>query len=104
MRKLALLVTAILFAAPTFAQVHVDGYTRRDGTYVQPHYRSSPNSTVTDNYSFKGNTNPYTGSVGTNTYRNNPTSPYYGGTTNRNNYGNSNNNYGNSGSRSIYGH
>jgi hypothetical protein len=33
--------------------VYVKGYTRKDGTYVAPHVRSSPNSTVLDNYSYR---------------------------------------------------
>jgi len=33
--------------------------------YVQPHYRSSPNNTKSDNWSTYGNVNPYTGKVGT---------------------------------------
>ena len=41
------------------------GYMRKDGTYVQPHFKSSKNSTTLDNYSTKGNTNPYTGKKGT---------------------------------------
>lgn len=45
----------------------VRGYYRSNGTYVQPHYRSNPNSTVYDNYSTKGNVNPYTGQWGTRT-------------------------------------
>jgi hypothetical protein len=48
-----------------FAQVHVDGYTRSDGTYVAPHYRSAPDGNVFNNYSTQGNTNPYTGQPGT---------------------------------------
>jgi len=48
-----------------FADVYVQGYTRSDGTYVQGHYRSSPNGTTSDNYSTKGNINPYTGEYGT---------------------------------------
>lgn len=47
------------------ADVHVRGYYRSNGTYVQPHNRSSPNGTVLDNYSTKGNINPYTGKEGT---------------------------------------
>jgi hypothetical protein len=43
----------------------VDGYYRSNGTYVQPHYRTSPDSTVYNNYSTKGNYNPYTGNYGT---------------------------------------
>ena len=44
---------------------YVRGHTRRDGTHVQPHYRTSPNSTRNDNYSTRGNINPYTGQHGT---------------------------------------
>lgn len=47
------------------SSTHVSGYTRHDGTYVQPHYRSSPNQTQRDNYGTIGNTNPYTGKSGT---------------------------------------
>ena len=47
------------------AQVHVNGHVRRDGTYVPPHYRSSPNGTTLDNWSTRGNSNPYTGQSGT---------------------------------------
>ena len=41
------------------------GRYRSNGTYVQPHYRSSPNGTALDNFSTKGNINPYTGKEGT---------------------------------------
>ncbi|MFA6195966.1 MAG: hypothetical protein WC656_04930 [Sulfurimonas sp.] len=36
------------------ADVYVRGYTKSNGTYVEDHYRSSPNSIVEDNYSYKG--------------------------------------------------
>ena len=45
----------------------VEGYTRQNGTYVAPHYETNPNSTQTDNYSTRGNVNPYTGAYGTRT-------------------------------------
>ena len=68
MKKLIAL-TIVLFAAfNCFSQTYVNGYTRSNGTYVAPHYRSSPNSTKLDNYSTLGNVNPYTGSIGTKTY------------------------------------
>lgn len=51
-----------MFAAN--AQTWVNGYTRKDGTYVQGHYRSDRNDTNHDNYSTYGNTNPFTGSSG----------------------------------------
>lgn len=44
---------------------HVSGYVRKNGTYVAPYYRTAPNSTKLDNWSTKGNVNPYTGKAGT---------------------------------------
>lgn len=44
--------------------VRVRGYTRGDGVYVQPHYRTAPDSTRNNNYSTYGNRNPYTGKRG----------------------------------------
>ena len=58
----ALLMT---FTLESFADSWVNGYQKRDGTYVQGHYRSTANSFKNDNYSTRGNTNPYTGSYGT---------------------------------------
>ncbi|TXF89247.1 hypothetical protein FUA23_10880 [Neolewinella aurantiaca] len=43
----------------------VRGYTRKDGTRVQGYKRTNPNSTVNDNYSTRGNINPWTGQAGT---------------------------------------
>lgn len=65
MKPLMLAFAIILMAGSAFADVYVSGYTRSDGTYVSPHYRSSPNSSQYDNWSSKGNTNPYTGTRGT---------------------------------------
>jgi hypothetical protein len=47
---------------------YVSGYTRSNGTYVSGYYRTAPNSTVYDNYSYRGNYNPYTGQYGTRSY------------------------------------
>ena len=61
-----LVLLALFLPSITFARdVNVNGYYRSNGTYVQPHHRSSPNNTTSDNYSHKGNTNPYTGASGT---------------------------------------
>ena len=68
MRKLVFAVTAsflFLTADIGSAAVRVKGYYRKNGTYVQPHYRSDPNGSTSDNWSAKGNVNPYTGAVGT---------------------------------------
>lgn len=62
--KTTLALAALLSALPAFAQVQVDGHVRRDGTYVAPHVRSSPDSARYNNYGAQGNTNPYTGERG----------------------------------------
>lgn len=62
---LILLVSAV--PDGLFAQVHVRGYIRRDGTYVAPHFRSSPDGNPYNNWSAAGNTNPFTGTFGTRT-------------------------------------
>lgn len=41
------------------------GYVKKDGTYVAPSRATNPNDTKLDNYSSKGNINPYTGKEGT---------------------------------------
>jgi len=56
--------------------VYVSGYYRSNGTYVQPHYRTAPNSTNRDNFSTRGNTNPYTGQPGYITPDSNTSSTY----------------------------
>lgn len=63
--KKILMGLLLMATASAFAQVHVRGYTKKDGTYVAPHERTAPNSTNLDNYSTRGNTNPYTGKEGT---------------------------------------
>lgn len=44
--------------------ISVKGYYKKSGTYVMPHYKTSSNKTKLDNYSIKGNYNPYTGKKG----------------------------------------
>ena len=53
------------FTAVYANDVYVRGYTKSNGTYVSPHYRTAPDSTPYNNYSTRGNTNPYTGKQGT---------------------------------------
>ena len=68
MRKIWLTIcgaTLLAFPISTTAQVSVRGYFRSNGTYVQPYVRSAPNNTTADNWSTKGNVNPYTGKNGT---------------------------------------
>lgn len=52
MRILSLILFGILLCV-SFCQakdVSVKGYTRKDGTYVRPHHRSSPDNDVSNNY------------------------------------------------------
>lgn len=66
MKKLLFIIAFLFTTAFIFAQdVYVAGFTRSNGTYVQSHYRTAPNSTRNDNYSTVGNVNPYTGTLGT---------------------------------------
>lgn len=44
--------------------IFINGYFKKNGTYVQPHFKTAPNSSMFDNYSTKGNYNPYTGKPG----------------------------------------
>jgi len=64
MKKLAFFL-ACAVTLPTIAQTYVNPHVRKDGTYVDGHYRSRPNNTVDDNWSTRGNQNPYTGERGT---------------------------------------
>lgn len=90
MKRLTMLVLAVALLIPAFSYAeYVGGYTRKDGTYVEGYNRSDRNNTVTDNFDYKGNTNPYTGETGSNYYRNDPSSEYYRTSSNRssNRYG-----------------
>ncbi len=61
----AAIAVAILLgvAHSATADQYVHGYTRSDGTYVQPYWRSDPDGNPYNNYSFPGNLNPYTGRI-----------------------------------------
>lgn len=63
--KTAIALVLVFVSLSATAQVHVKGYVKKDGTYVAPHERTAPNDTKMDNYSTKGNVNPYTGKEGT---------------------------------------
>jgi hypothetical protein len=60
-----LFIVLCLLASAAMADTWVNGYTRKDGTYVPGHWRTDPNGTKDDNYSTEGNVNPYTGKEGT---------------------------------------
>lgn len=43
--------------------IHVPGYSRQDGTYVQPHSRTVPDGNPYNNYGYPGNYNPNRGEI-----------------------------------------
>jgi antitoxin component YwqK of YwqJK toxin-antitoxin module len=53
-----------MFSQTNSKHVYVKPHVRANGTYVEGHYRTAPNSTNRDNFSTRGNTNPYTGQPG----------------------------------------
>jgi hypothetical protein len=77
------LMVIISFLAVSLAEAgRVRGYYRRDGTYVQSHYRSNPDGNPYNNYSFPGNYNPNTGRMtpgNPNTYLDRYHNPSYPG-------------------------
>src|SRR5690242_2208415 len=60
---LFLLITPVIYAVS--GQVPVKGYFRKNGTYVQPHYRSTSDQTAKNNWGVKANFNKVTGKAGT---------------------------------------
>ena len=68
LRLTAALTLAFLILAPVAAwtgETPVDGYYRKDGTYVAPHWRSTPDSSYNNNWTTWPNVNPHTGQQGT---------------------------------------
>jgi hypothetical protein len=47
------------------ASSHVKGYYKKDGTYVEPYKRSTPDAEFENNWTTKGNINLNTGKLGT---------------------------------------
>lgn len=43
------------------------GYIKKNGTYVAPHLKTESDDNFDNNYSTKGNSNPFTGKKGTKT-------------------------------------
>jgi hypothetical protein len=59
------MATFFMLDAEAARTTSVRGYTNKKGVYVHSHRKTTPNSTKRDNYSTKGNVNPYTGKAGT---------------------------------------
>ncbi|MCW5729984.1 MAG: hypothetical protein KIT20_04445 [Alphaproteobacteria bacterium] len=80
MKLLSILLAGLLLALNPAAEAgeSVRGYTKRDGTYVAPHYRSSPDRSYNNNWTVSPNVNPYTGQMGTRQPTLNDRPPGYG--------------------------
>lgn len=67
MKKPMILALGLVAAGAVLAQGShtTKAYVKKDGTYVAPSIKTNPNDTKLDNYSSKGNVNPYTGKEGT---------------------------------------
>ena len=65
-----------LSCAASAQGVYHQGYFNNNGTYVQPHYQSRPDSSYNNNWGVSPNVNPYTGQMGTRQPTFNNRSPY----------------------------
>lgn len=74
------LAFALLSCSCMAQSVYHNGYVNQNGTYVQPHYQSSPDQSYNNNWNVKPNVNPYTGEVGTRqpTFNDRPPQPCFG--------------------------
>lgn len=66
MKRLIAIALMTAFALPAFGKTtSVRAHVTKKGAYVPPHHRTTPDKSKTNNYSSKGNVNPYTGKTGT---------------------------------------
>ena len=65
MKKLFVVVLLLASALAFGRDVPVRGHVTKKGKYIAPSHRTSPDHTQRNNYSSKGNINPYTGKNGT---------------------------------------
>ena len=62
--KKVLMLSLLMLPALSQADNWVNGYQKKDGTYVQGHMKSDSDGYRFNNYSSQGNSNPYTGERG----------------------------------------
>ena len=62
-----IIIASLILVASSLAMAdnYTQGYVRKDGTYVEGHYKTAPDRNPYNNYSTQGNSNPYTGREGT---------------------------------------
>ncbi len=64
--RTALLALTTAFTVSAFAaDTYVQGYYKRDGTYIAPHHQATRDDKLYNNYSSQDQINPYTGTYGT---------------------------------------
>ncbi len=62
---LACMLALFVLASVAEGAQRTRGYMKKNGTYVMPHYKTTrKDGTRLNNYSTKGNVNPYTGKKG----------------------------------------
>lgn len=65
MKKFLFILLSILVLSAVYAEAKYQrGYVRKNGTYVSGHFKSNSDRSRFNNYSTKGNKNPYTGKKG----------------------------------------
>ncbi len=70
MKKALLLIITFISCFSSYVEAkHVSGYKKRNGTYVKSYQKTKRDSLKRNNYSTKGNRNPYTGKKGTKKYK-----------------------------------
>jgi hypothetical protein len=62
---LPLLLFASVITANAQSYHYTRGYSRSNGTYVQPHWQTNPDGNIYNNWSTYPNVNPFTGRQGT---------------------------------------
>lgn len=65
MKSLIIALSACVALSAIAASHATRSYTKKNGTHVQRSHATNPNHKKSDNYSQKGNVNPYTGKNGT---------------------------------------
>lgn len=65
MKKYISILVILMVLSPSITLAgYTRGYVKSNGTYVAPTYKTIPNKIKFDNYSAKGNYNPYSGKKG----------------------------------------
>ena len=64
-KLVALLITCLVCSVAIARPTTTKGYVKKNGAYVAPHAKTTPDKTKNNNYSARGNVNPTTGKEGT---------------------------------------